>query len=63
MREVGTTRGWDVAVGVAAAVLGAFHMHASRDFWFLFEFEGAKIARMSIYAREAAAWEAAGVAE
>ena len=36
-REVGTTRGWDVAVGLAAAVLVAFHMHASRNFWFIFD--------------------------
>ena len=36
-REIGTTRGWDVAVGLAAAVLVAFHMHISRHFWFLMD--------------------------
>jgi ketosteroid isomerase-like protein len=33
------------------------------DFWFVFEFRGARIARMSIYAHESDALEAAGLEE
>ena len=33
------------------------------DFWFVYEFWGARIARMSIYAHEADALEAAGLSE
>jgi len=33
------------------------------DFWFVYEFRGARIAKMSVYAHEDEALEAAGLSE
>jgi ketosteroid isomerase-like protein len=59
-----TAVGKQVLVRVRQSAQGrASGVPIAEDFWFVFEFRGARIARMSIYAHEAEALEAAGLRE
>ena len=59
-----TDAGRRVVVRVRQSARGeASGVPVTDDFWFVFEFRGARIARMSIYAHEAEALEAAGLSE
>ena len=59
-----TDAGHRVLVRVRQSARGeASGVPVADDFWFVFEFRGARIARMSIYAHEADALEAAGLQE
>jgi ketosteroid isomerase-like protein len=59
-----TDAGQRVLVRVRQSARGeASGVPVADDFWFVFEFRGSRIARMSIYAHEAEALEAAGLEE
>ena len=59
-----TDAGRGVLVRVRQSARGeASGVPIADDFWFVYEFRGARIARMSIYAHEVDALEAAGLSE